>query len=130
LLHLPSTLEKLVLIVIFHQYNSIEGNKSTKKHGFFQDEKDLFAQIANEVGLIRREENLAWWCRHPLAFLVEAADDICYHIVDLEDGFRMGYIAYEDARMLLSDILVGENLDGIGYDKKENIKYLASQGNP
>ncbi len=112
---------------LFNQYNSIEGNKSTKKHGFFQDEKDLFAQIANEVGLIRREENLAWWCRHPLAFLVEAADDICYHIVDLEDGFRMGYIAYEDARMLLSDILVGENLDGIGSDKNENIKYLRAK---
>jgi len=38
--------------------------------------------------------------------------------VDLEDGFRMGYIAYEDARML-SDILVGENLDGIGCKKRK-----------
>jgi dGTPase len=112
---------------LFNQYNSIEGNKSTKKHGFFQDEKELFAQIAKEVGLLRRDENLAWWCRHPLVFLVEAADDICYHIVDLEDGFRMGYIAYEDARMLLSDILVGENLDGLGCDKKENIKYLRAK---
>ena len=108
----------------FNKYNTIEDNKSTKKYGFFQDEKDLFARIANEVGLIRREENLAWWCRHPLVFLVEAADDICYHIVDLEDGFRMGYIAYEDAEMLLSNILAGENLDNIGCDRKENIKYL------
>jgi dGTPase len=112
---------------IFNQYNSIAGNKSTKKHGFFQEEKDLFAQIANEVGLIRREESSAWWCRHPLTFLVEAADDICYHIVDLEDGFWMGNIAYEDARMLLNDILLGEKLDNIECDQKENIKYLRAK---
>ena len=111
----------------FNEYNAIPNNKSTKKHGFFQNEKDLFAQIANEVGLIRREENLAWWCRHPLSFLVEAADDICYHIVDLEDGFWMNYIEYEDARMLLNDILIGEKLDNIGSDKNENIKYLRAK---
>ena len=112
---------------LFNKYNTHNLNKSTKKHGFFQDEKDLFAQIANEVGLIRREKKLSWWCRHPLVFLVEAADDICYHIVDLEDGFRMGYIAYEDARMLLSDILTGENLDVLGCNKEENIKYLRAK---
>ena len=111
----------------FNNYNTHKLNKSTKKHGFFQDEKDLFAQIANEVGLIRREKKTFWWCRHPLVFLVEAADDICYHIVDLEDGFRMGYIAYEDAKMLLSDILTGENLDVLGCDKEENIKYLRAK---
>lgn len=112
--------------IFYNQYNAIQGNKSTKKHGFFQDEKDLFCQVANTVGLIRREDS-AWWCRHPLTFLVEAADDICYHIVDLEDGFWMGYIDYEDARMLLNDILVGEKLEDIGYDKKENIKYLRAK---
>ena len=112
---------------LFNNYNAHKLNKSTKKHGFFQEEKDLFAQIANEVGLIRREKDVFWWCRHPLVFLVEAADDICYHIVDLEDGFKMGYIAYEDARMLLSDILTGENLDVLGGDKEENIKYLRAK---
>lgn len=110
----------------YNQYNAIQGNKSTKKHGFFQDEKDLFCQIANVVGLIRRDDS-AWWCRHPLTFLVEAADDICYHIVDLEDGFWMDYIDYEDARMLLNDILIGEKLENIGYNKKENIKYLRAK---
>ena len=110
----------------FNQYNT-EDNKSTKKHGFFQAEKDLFAQIANEVGLIRREEKSAMWCRHPLAFLVEAADDICYHIVDLEDGFRMGCITYDEARDLLYDVLRGEQLDNLEYDKKENIKYLRAK---
>lgn len=110
----------------FNKYNSNSNKKSTKKHGFFQEEKELFAQIADEVGLIRRKENVAWWCRHPLVFLVEAADDICYHIVDLEDGFSMGYIDYAEAKMWLSDILVGENIEDLD-DKKEHIKYLRAK---
>ncbi|OKH27873.1 deoxyguanosinetriphosphate triphosphohydrolase [Chroogloeocystis siderophila 5.2 s.c.1] len=110
----------------FNKYNSDFNNKSTKKHGFFQEEKELFAQIAQEVGLLRRKDNIAWWCRHPLVFLVEAADDICYHIVDLEDGFSMGYIDYAEAKMWLSDILVGEKLENLD-DKKEHIKYLRAK---
>jgi dGTPase len=72
--------------------------KVRKKHGFFQAEKDLFTTVADTVGLIRRSPDVAWWARHPLAFLVEAADDICYHIVDLEDGYRMGYISFKKAK--------------------------------
>lgn len=112
---------------LFNKYNNNLNNKSTKKHGFFQSEKDLFAQLADEVGLIQRQQNYAWWCRHPLAFLVEAADDICYHIVDLEDGLQMGNITYEDASTLLQDILAGEKLDDLSSDRKENIKYLRAK---
>ncbi|BAZ03960.1 deoxyguanosinetriphosphate triphosphohydrolase [Calothrix sp. NIES-3974] len=81
---------------------------SVKKYGFFQAEKELFSQVAQQVGLIRRHPDIAWWCRHPLAFLMEAADDICYSIVDVEDGYRMGYISFEQARDLLAAIA---NLD-------------------
>lgn len=111
---------------LFKKYNAIDNNKSTKKHGFFQSEKALFAQVAEEVGLIPRNQKIAWWCRHPLAFLVEAADDICYHIVDLEDGFQMGYITHQDATTLLHDIVMDEKLD-IVNDEKENIKYLRAK---
>lgn len=111
----------------FNNYNAKPNNKSTKKHGFFQAEKDLFSQLAKEVGLIPRHNKASWWCRHPLAFLVEAADDICYHIVDLEDGFQMGNITYEDASTLLHDILVSEKLDDLSCDRKENIKYLRAK---
>jgi len=115
--------ESLISSRTFQQYNG----KSTKKHGFFQAEKDVVNQVAEEVGLLRRARKSAWWCRHPLVFLVEAADDICYHIVDLEDGFRMGYITYEDAKRLLSEILKGENLNNLGCDREDNIKYLRSK---
>lgn len=112
---------------LFNQYNSNIFNKSTKKHGIFQDEKDTFTKIADEVGLIQREANLTWWCRHPLAFLVEAADDICYHIVDLEDGFQMGYVDYTDAKDLLGEVLAEEEFGELGCDRQENIRYLRSQ---
>lgn len=78
--------------------------KSTNKHGFFQADKDLFTEVAETVGLIRRHDQVAWWARHPLSFLVEAADDICYLIVDLEDGYRMGYISFEKAKNFLNAI--------------------------
>jgi dGTPase len=81
--------------------------KSQKKFGFFQSEQHLFATVANELGLIRHDLS---WCRHPLAFLVEAADDICYSIIDLEDGCRLGLISFDDTVELLSGILK-EKLD-------------------
>lgn len=77
--------------------------KSQKKFGFFQSEKDAFKEVALDLGLIDNENNS--WCRHPLAFLVEAADDICYNIIDLEDGCRLGLVTFEDTVELLSGIL-------------------------
>ncbi len=77
--------------------------RSQKKYGFFQSERETFRGIADEIGLMEHEEFS--WCRHPLTFLVEAADDICYHLIDLEDGCRMGLVSYEDAVSLYAGIL-------------------------
>ncbi len=69
---------------------------SAKKFGFYQSERGLFETVAESCGLIRRTADAAWWARHPLAYLVEAADDICYRLVDFEDGFRLGHLTYEE----------------------------------
>ncbi len=66
-----------------------------KKFGCNLTERDLLVEIANELGLIQRSATA--WCRHPLAYLMEAADDICYALIDLEDGIEMGYITYDEA---------------------------------
>ena len=71
---------------------------SAKKFGFCQSEREYFARVAEACGLIRRAPDAAWWARHPLAFVVEAADDICYRLVDFEDGFRLGELTYEEVR--------------------------------
>ncbi|WP_027127511.1 deoxyguanosinetriphosphate triphosphohydrolase [Gelidibacter mesophilus] len=69
-----------------------------KKYGFFQSEKEAFVDVANELGLIDRTGNQdISYSRHPLAYLVEAADDICYTIIDFEDGINLGLINEEYA---------------------------------
>ncbi|MDD3018127.1 MAG: deoxyguanosinetriphosphate triphosphohydrolase [Comamonas sp.] len=69
---------------------------SGKKFGFMQSEAVLFQELADELGLIRKPGTAAAWHRHPLAFLVEAADDICYHVMDIEDGYKAGCISFQE----------------------------------
>jgi dGTPase len=111
---------------------------STKKHGYFQSEKGSFDQVAQEVGLIKKHSSYSWWCRHPLAFLVEAADDIAYRIIDFEDGCRLKHITFDEAKPLLESI-IGETAtatklsqiereeDKIGYLRAKSINSLVFQ---
>ena len=107
--------------------NKYKGRKSIAKYGFFQSEKDLFYQVAKIVGLIRRDEGVAWWARHPLSFLVEAADDICYHIIDLEDGYRVNYVSYDNTKNLLNQIAQLSNPDENIDSNGEKIKRLRAK---
>ncbi len=69
-----------------------------KKFGFFQSEKQAFQDVAEELGLLQtRKGKDIGYARHPLTFLVEAADDICYTIIDFEDGINLGLISEEYA---------------------------------
>lgn len=77
--------------------------KSQKKFGYFQSESEAFRDVAENLGLNKISNGT--WCRHPLAFLVEAADDICYSIIDLEDGCRMGLVSFNETVDLLAPIL-------------------------
>lgn len=83
-----------------HSSECVAKDSSLKKHGFFASEAPEFEEVAKATGLLRRPEHKGW-CRHPLAYLMEAADDICYRIVDFEDGFRLGRIPYETVESLL-----------------------------
>jgi len=79
---------------------------SDKKYGFFQADKDAFTEVAKELELIatNRGEDLSY-SRHPLTFLVEAADDICYTIIDFEDGINLGLIQEEFALEYLINLV-------------------------
>jgi dGTPase len=83
--------------------NRDKSKRSQKKFGFFQSEREVFGNIANELGLIKTSE--CGWSRHPLAFLVEAADDICYSIIDLEDGCNLGLVSYAEAKSLFEGVI-------------------------
>ncbi|MHA7842080.1 MAG: deoxyguanosinetriphosphate triphosphohydrolase [Winogradskyella sp.] len=78
-----------------------------KKYGFFQSEKEMFAAVADDLGLIKRSEKNLSYNRHPLAYLVEAADDICYTIIDFEDGINLGLIEEDYALEYLIKLVKG-----------------------
>ncbi len=69
------------------------------KYGAFMTERHILTDVATELGMVKRGNDR--WSRHPLAFLVEAADDICYAILDLEDGVELRILTYTDVEHLL-----------------------------
>ncbi|MEO9965402.1 MAG: deoxyguanosinetriphosphate triphosphohydrolase [Reichenbachiella sp.] len=100
-----------------------KSRKSQKKYGYFKAEQDAFSEMADRLGLVSLSESEPVFARHPLSFLVEAADDICYSIIDLEDGFGLGLVTFEEARDFLAEIL-GDNyhpekLENIASDKEK-----------
>ncbi|MFD2999999.1 dGTP triphosphohydrolase [Pontibacter toksunensis] len=106
-------------------------NTSEKKYGFFQTEKAWFNSIARELGLLKKgADGEVFYHRHPLAFLVEAADDICYRIIDFEDGLKLGLVPQEQGLNLLREIL-NDNPNRKSslsfYDWREEIGYLRAR---
>lgn len=102
---------------------------SGKKHGYFYADKYLFSQVAEGVGLVPKSQGQSW-CRHPLAFLVEAADDICYSIIDLEDGFRRGHVGFREAKSLLESLIDDSNVLArlkSFLDKQEKMGFLRAK---
>lgn len=105
-------------------------HKLYSKYGFFQSEKDLFRKVADETGLIRKNigSSSLFWSRHPLCFLVEAADDICYRLMDLEDGFHLGLLSFRDTEELLSALVGKSELKNYeARDENDKIGYLRAK---
>lgn len=99
-----------------------------KKYGFFQSDADFFQEVASELGMIRNKTgNDIGYERHPLAYLVEAADDICYTIIDFEDGMNLGLVS-EDYALEYLIKLVKDSIDAPKYNtlttKEDRISYL------
>jgi dGTPase len=99
-----------------------------KKYGFFQSDVEFFEDVAQELGLIANKSGKdIGFERHPLAYLVEAADDICYTIIDFEDGINLGLIPEEYALEYLIK-LVKNGIDTKKYNelttKEDRISYL------
>ncbi|WP_307271988.1 deoxyguanosinetriphosphate triphosphohydrolase [Chryseobacterium sp. W4I1] len=88
-----------------------------KKFGFFQNEKDIFLDIAKATNLILENEEPYIFKRHPFVWLVEAADDICYNIIDMEDAHRLGIVSTSDCENLFFELIKSESGD---TDKVKN----------
>ncbi|MDD3004667.1 deoxyguanosinetriphosphate triphosphohydrolase [Flavobacterium sp.] len=101
---------------------------SDKKYGFFQQDKLFFMDVATDLGLIQKSnDGEVHYHRHPLTFLVEAADDICYTIIDFEDGINLGLVS-EDYALEYLIKLVKDRIDTPKFNKlkskEDRISYL------
>jgi dGTPase len=79
------------------------------KFGVFTSELFAFEEIAEALGLLRRNGD-HWYCRHPFVALMEAADDFCYGIIDLEDGLEMGILPWETVLECVAPVVDGASL--------------------
>jgi dGTPase len=103
-----------------------------KKYGIFQSEINIFKKIAFKLKLSPFGNQTLVWKRHPFAYLVEAADDICYRIVDFEDGFNLGIIPFQQIENLFLEILKetwqqSEAKYSKIYEEKSKIGYLRAK---
>lgn len=85
--------------IVKYPYESVLTTKP--KFGFFQSEKSIFERIGKELGLLQLSSDPIRFVRHPLVFLVEAADDICYQLMDLEDAHKLKIHSFDQTYSLL-----------------------------
>jgi dGTPase len=97
-----------------------------KKFGFMQEDAETACRILDKLGLKRLSSD--HYARHPLAFICEAADDICYRTTDIEDGYKAGVISFTDAEGLLRGLADGRYLGRYADVERDDdkIQYLRS----
>jgi len=119
--------------VIKYPRSSVEGNQkssrnkvSFKKYGYFQSEKETFNEIVEKTKIKRRDGIV---CRHPLVFLMEAADDIAYSVADIEDGIKKRIITIEKVKQILNRHLFfnDDDTDRKPSDEEEELYKILSE---
>lgn len=88
--------------IVKYPWASSAATDEHPKFGFFTSEQDIYARIAGELGITRLSEEgrPAVYARHPLVYLVEAADDICYEIMDIEDAHKLKIVTFSETQEL------------------------------
>lgn len=95
--------------IVKYPFESSKANPKGFKYGFFQSEKDIYRLVAEELGIRQISKQPLQYARHPLVYLVEAADDICYQIMDIEDSHKLRILSYEETEHIFESF----------YDKNE-----------
>ncbi len=117
--------------------SSLSTASHRKKYGYFRTETDVFREVASEVRMVPDDAPGAFR-RHPFVYLTEAADDICYQVIDMEDAHRLGILGLQETQDCFLDLMtrigrtedrmdrVKKTLDSIG-DPNEKIAYLRAR---
>lgn len=100
--------------IVKYPYESILSTKG--KFGFFASEREDYARVAEELGILRlsAEGKPLRFARHPLVYIVEAADDICYEVMDIEDAHKLKIIPTTE--------VIDAFLGFFDNDRKEHIR--------
>lgn len=118
--------------IIKYPYSSLSA-QGKNKFGFFATEEDTIREVATELGLKQLDEDPLRYARHPLVYLVEAADDICYQIMDIEDACKLHILGYDEAQGLIQGFFADDELREIQHvantigDPNERMGYLRSK---
>lgn len=99
--------------IVKYPYGS---NNRSKKYGFFKSESPIYQGIADELGITKLSKEPLKYARHPLVYLVEAADDICYQVMDIEDAHKLQILTTEETKNLLIDFFKGDSV----FEKEKN----------
>ncbi|MDE7142537.1 MAG: dNTP triphosphohydrolase [Muribaculaceae bacterium] len=126
------TYSMLASIVKYPWSSSLAGEKG--KFGFFTSEEESYRRVADELGIVRlpSPEGTTRYARHPLVYIVEAADDICYEVMDIEDAHKLKILPTDLVKDLFLGFLDPERRDRAGRvmgtidDPNEQIAYLRS----
>ncbi|VFB13277.1 putative deoxyguanosinetriphosphate triphosphohydrolase [Bacteroides heparinolyticus] len=124
------TYPTLASIVKYPFSSSLAGKKP--KFGFFTTEEEGFRRIAEELGMKKLSDAPLRYARHPLVYLVEAADDICYQMMDIEDAHKLKILTSQETQELLLAYFTDERKEHmlktleIVSDVNEQIAYLRS----
>jgi dGTPase len=111
--------------------------KHRSKFGFFQSDEEVFSKVVKEFGMLADSDKPKAFFRHPFVYLVEAADDICYSIIDYEDAHRLGILSFSEVRDDLMALIeadgksdmsrLRQNLEVLRDDKNESVAYLRAK---
>ena len=124
------TYSTLASIVKYPYSSELSGNK--QKFGFFASEENSYKKIADDLEILKLNENPLKYVRYPLVYLVEAADDICYQIMDIEDAHKLNLLTTDKTIALFLEFFEGDRLASIKRtmdlvdDVNEKIGYLRS----
>ncbi len=124
------TYSTLASIVKYPYSSELSGEK--QKFGFFASEEESYLKIANDLGILQIKKNPIHYARYPLVYLVEAADDICYQIMDIEDAHKLNIETTEKTIQMFLQFFEGDRLASVTRnlelvdDVNEKIAYLRS----
>lgn len=117
--------------IVKYPYSAVKAD-GKGKFGFFQSEEEDYKTIAKSLGITCKSDNPLEYVRYPLVYLVEAADDICYKIMDIEDAHKLGILSTEETKSLFMNFFSEERQARMRdtmtrvSDTNEQIAYLRS----